>query len=194
MHSFVLVGDNKLEFLTLVNKLLDPSWLRLNYEVKSIEQVREITKFTKLSVAQNTAILVTGLDKASTEAQNSFLKSLEEPQENLKFIINVATEQNLIDTILSRAQVIYLKPKKQEILKTFEDFSSLSVGQKLAITTKLKKREEAVEFLKSVIYAEHQKINNRNLKILSQALKTLKALDQNGNVGLQLTNFAISIS
>lgn len=189
MHAYLIAGDNP---ISGVNKVIDSSWMQLPYSGQTIEQIREIISFVQMSVPNNTAIIISDLDKATHEAQNTLLKAVEEPQPNLKFIILTTSEDTIIETIRSRCQIIYTDNGNQNIDdQELEGFFDLSVGQKLTKTTSIKKREDAIEFLQNLIKSNHKNVEKRQ-KELNQALKTLKAIQSNGNVNLQLTNFVIN--
>ncbi len=92
----------------------------------SINEVRKIQNFMKLKTLGTDNIrrivLVNEAEKLTIEAQNAFLKILEEPPADSLIILLTSSISSLLPTIRSRAQTIYIKPvSKQEILRYLED-------------------------------------------------------------------------
>lgn len=91
----------------------------------SIDQIREIKRFTKLKIAsKNTAqkrvIAVSNADKMTIEAQNALLKILEEPPDNTYIVLSSCNIDKLLSTIKSRALTVDIKPpSKQEAVDYF---------------------------------------------------------------------------
>jgi len=130
------------------------------------------------------------------EAQSALLKSIEEPSQGVAYVITATQEEKVLPSILSRGKVIYLaRPEINEYKKTAADFFSNSPGVKLKIISKIKKREAAVEFLKKIIAGGHSlMLRNPQLSMaIDCAESALVAINANGNVQLQLTNFVIRL-
>ena len=92
----------------LVNKLSHPNFFYIskNKEKKNIEidQIREIIKFTNQSSFNNKSrfIILDDVEFLNINSSNALLKNLEEPNENVFFILIFNSEKFLIDTIKSR--------------------------------------------------------------------------------------------
>ena len=76
----------------------------------SIDSVRDIQHFlsrksTNTGVVQRVALVVDA-DKLTPEAQNAFLKTLEEPPQGTVLLLTVSDKQQLLPTILSRVQIL----------------------------------------------------------------------------------------
>lgn len=86
----------------------------------SIEEVRRIHKFLQLkttgSAPLRRIILMQHTDGLTTEAQNAFLKLLEEPPADTLTILTAHSKQSLLPTILSRVQIVAVYPPAQEVL------------------------------------------------------------------------------
>ena len=75
-------------------------------ESLGIDPVRdEIVRFVSSQKVSSSRVVILSFDRATTEAQNALLKSIEEPQEGTYFLIFVSNSDSLLPTILSRAQV-----------------------------------------------------------------------------------------
>lgn len=75
----------------------------------SIEQIREIKKNVIYSNIKSQLFILFDFDKASYEAQNAFLKTLEEHPENIHFLLIVKIHYNLAPTVVSRSKVVILE-------------------------------------------------------------------------------------
>lgn len=199
MHAYLIVGRNtekKIEELTKKLKVKI-----FEYPLTKIKDVRELGNFTKLAIDKPTAILIKGIDTASIEALNAFLKNLEEPQEDLFYILTTTSTKNLPATIVSRCQVIRIidEKRKAKSNKSADSFLKKSIPEKLLFTSKIRKRDEAIEFVENVIFSCHQRLlktTNEYLKlakIVKSASQTLNRLRANGNVQLQLTNLVLGL-
>jgi hypothetical protein len=77
----------------------------------SIDAIRTLQRFLQLKTLGNTrqlrrAIIVEHADALTTEAQNAFLKILEEPPRDTILILTANSQHTLLPTILSRAQPV----------------------------------------------------------------------------------------
>ncbi|WP_445664766.1 DNA polymerase III subunit [Fodinibius sp. AD559] len=75
------------------------------------EEVRPAAYY-KPNEGQKTVIIMTGIESMKKEAANSFLKLLEEPAEDLIFLLTTDNTEALLPTIISRCQHIQLSPLK----------------------------------------------------------------------------------
>lgn len=85
----------------------------------SIDQIRELYEKTKTGRKQ--AIIFRDADNLGSEAQNAFLKLLEEPPENVLFILTAPSAQSLLSTIQSRCTTIQVvAPTKEDTVAYFK--------------------------------------------------------------------------
>ncbi|MDB4984267.1 MAG: putative polymerase delta subunit [Patescibacteria group bacterium] len=76
-------------------------------ESLGIDPVRdEIVRFVSSKKVTESRVVILSFDRATTEAQNALLKSIEEPQVGTYFLILVPNADSLLPTIRSRAQMI----------------------------------------------------------------------------------------
>lgn len=73
------------------------------------EEIRPAAYY-KPNEGQKTVIIMTGIESMKKEAANSFLKLLEEPAEDLIFLLTTDNTEALLPTIISRCQHIQLSP------------------------------------------------------------------------------------
>ena len=79
-----------------------------NKEV-SIDQIREIKKQVSYSFSQPRLFVLYQFDSASYQAQNALLKTLEEHNINIHFVLIVQTLYDILPTIRSRCKIIDVK-------------------------------------------------------------------------------------
>lgn len=76
----------------------------------TIETIRGLYRLTRTHRDEPLVIIIDDADAMGREAQNALLKLLEEPVENVYFILTTHAPQRLLSTILSRVQHIALLP------------------------------------------------------------------------------------
>lgn len=202
MHSFLIVGTNPQSVEREIDKLVKRLKLTImSFEIVKINDVRELSSLTKLTLNSPTAIVVRDIQRASIAALNALLKSLEEPQESIHFILTCSNHYSLPETIISRCQIIAaesLSISKKE-LKQAAEFLELKFGEKIAFIDKIRTRQEALDFVTRILYSTHQltlkpKADRIKLaNIIRSTTKTHQAIGANGNIQLQLTRFLLSL-
>ena len=193
MHAFLIVGTNNEELKTKSLKLAEKLKAKImEFPMAKIADTRELRNITKLTFNSPTAILINSIDTITEEAGNAFLKNLEEPQENIYYILTASSLKSILPTIISRCEVIKLTDKLKFVT------NNKNLKPTLAIIDKIKDREEAKEFVQNLIEVAHFNLLNSENNKLKEALdleiliKTMNNLKLNGNVQLQLTNMIIS--
>lgn len=83
----------------------------------AIEQIRDLYSLTQ--TGSPLVIILEHADTMSHAAQNAFLKLLEEPPENISFILTARTTHNMLATIRSRTQHIQVLPPTKTQLKEY---------------------------------------------------------------------------
>ncbi len=98
-----------------------------------IDQIQKLYTHTRTN--QAITIIIPDAETMSREAQNAFLKLLEEPPSQVRFILTTARPRSLLATIRSRTQMIdIVKPSKSQLqealAKTYpgKDISSLELA------------------------------------------------------------------
>lgn len=192
MHAYLLVGNNNEELKIKSEELSKQFHAKImEYPLEKIEDVRNLNNFLRLTITEPTLIYVPDIHEAGTEALNAFLKNLEEPQENLYFVLTTPSIRKVLPTIVSRCQIIKIANDKYQITnkEEIEQFLDMNIQQKIAFSDKIKDRNKAIEFIESLIIFLHQKRVFDDMELL---IKTLTCLKANGNVNLQLSNFVIN--
>ncbi|MEK7061260.1 MAG: hypothetical protein AAB954_01215 [Patescibacteria group bacterium] len=201
MHAFLIIGNSE-ERIAYSKKLVAKLKVKtLEFPLSKIADTRELGKVTKLSFNTPTAILINSIDEITEEAGNAFLKNLEEPQENIFYILTANSLAAVLPTIVSRCQIIKVKGQRLKVKnENTEKFLELTTGGKLAVVDKIKDRGEAKEFIQNLIEISHfNLLNSDKNKIITVMdleilIKTLNNLKSNGNVGLQLACLTINLN
>ena len=108
VNYFLLKVFNSNNDYQLINNNSHPNILNIkkNIDKKNIEidQIREIIKFTNQSSFNNKSrfIIIDDAESLNINSSNALLKNLEEPNENVYFILIYNSEVSLFDTIKSR--------------------------------------------------------------------------------------------
>lgn len=79
-----------------------------------IPQIRELIEQSRGKFTTRQVFIIDDADKMNHQAQNAFLKLLEEPAPNIHFILTAHTPHQLLATILSRVQRIRIRPVSNE--------------------------------------------------------------------------------
>lgn len=210
MHAYLIIGSSEkgvskawpissvADNIEKLLKILKAS--PYEFLLNKIEDTRYLAKLTSLSINKPTAYIIKNIDQATTEALNSFLKNLEEPQENLYYILTADSLAKVLPTIISRCQIIKIQNSKLKIQnENTERFLDITTGERLAYCDNIKSREEAKAFVIKIINHLHVLItsaseNHSNLATnLETASSSLNNLEANGNVNLQLANMVVNL-
>lgn len=88
-----------------------------------IESIRELQKFLQLKTIGKQqlrrAVIVEHAESLTTEAQNAYLKLLEEPPADTLMILTADNQRALLPTILSRVQTIAIHAPAEDKVKEF---------------------------------------------------------------------------
>lgn len=188
MHAYLIIGEAKEDEA----KKLFPSAKRIiNYKIQGIPDTEELIRQTNLALTQ-TVYVLNDFEEASVEAQNAFLKRLEEPQKNLSFILTAKNEWQILPTIISRCQVIRNKRQMSYDGDNYQDLAAFSIPQRFEIISKITKREDALKFLESVILSLHDSLSADTKALLVAADLAHSRIQQYANPTLQLVRFAVS--
>jgi len=177
MHAFLLINHDPNLFAENNSAKIIP------FVLQTVDDTKELKKLVKFSYSEKTAIVINDIDKATKEASNAFLKSLEEPNKNIIYILTASNLQNVLPTIISRCEII-----QQKLIKN--DLKNTEINYKDALN--IKDRDQAIKFIEDLIFNNHgnEKNNVKNyLSTMTFCLETIRNLKQNGNVSLQLANF-----
>lgn len=89
-----------------------------------IEELNVIPMLSSLKI-----FIINNFNKATTQAQNKLLKSIEEPPKNVIFLINATTLESVLSTIQSRTQKIELLPFDENVLKKYLNSNGENINE-----------------------------------------------------------------
>lgn len=143
----------------------------------------------------------------TTEAQNSLLKVLEDPPNNTFFILITDQYKKLLETILSRAQLVHrfqfnnqtaVRPKSE-----FDETSILAAFEKISAISDIKDQQEKKAYshliLDSLVEKYHKKWLTSHghdkvvLAQLNEIQKTRDAIEANVNIRLCLESLIMQL-
>lgn len=160
----------------------------------TIEQIRELKKELVYIPQGKRLVVLYSFDNANLEAQNAFLKTLEEKNDNNHFILVCENKGTVLPTILSRCITVSLDDHREPYLirpETTELLTSIQKGDLgfLAYETIQKiTREDALVLIDEIIvyYGKKLKRDTQAVSIIKKGM-LLKGLLKNNNLNPQLT-------
>ena len=167
--------------------------IREQYEIKSndlykkisipkanqikIASIREIKK--KLTMTSNFQgrqfILVFDAEEMTKEAANAFLKTLEEPTENVTIIICTSKPELILPTILSRCQQVFFEPIPLDELSEYliKKYNIKELKAKLAVSLGQGSYTKSLEFLDENMLD----LRNDTIEIFRTSLKRIYRIE-----------------
>jgi DNA polymerase III delta prime subunit len=126
-HALLLVGPTGLGKYTIARHIAQQLTTAAHISViapdekgtLAIEAVRELYKLTRSRQSERQVVIIDHAEAMGIEAQNAFLKLLEEPRAGVTFILTAPTNDSLLPTITSRVQSITLQRVSQAALQSF---------------------------------------------------------------------------
>lgn len=170
----------------------------------TVEQMRDFLALTNSRETSDRYFIISPADAMNEAAENAFLKTLEEPKPFCHFVLITEQPALLLPTILSRAQIFFLKTQNQlnsapasnpKILALAKKMISANPTTLIEISTELSKnktkpRDQALEVVATVIellYKSYFKTGNvKFLTKLPDFLKLHENLTNNGHLKLHL--------
>lgn len=142
-----------------------------------IGQIRDLKRSLSLSSAQEgrRVVIIHHADEMKVEAANAFLKTLEEPHENVTLILTTANPERLLQTIVSRCQEVVIpplddaeiidalvsggwcSPEEAQLLAPFAE-GDLTVARSFIGEDVRADREQAIDLLRSALKGREHRI------------------------------------
>lgn len=154
--------------------------------VEAAKKIRQHLSLKPYS-AEGRIVVVESAHNLTVDAQNSLLKTLEEPPESAIIILGAEKESQLLPTILSRCQLHFLSDqtksvKASDFTQEIEDLFGKSVEEKFIYIEKLEEKEE---FLKALVIFFREKMQ-QDPKYSYFVKELLKVEEwQNSNVNIR---------
>ena len=158
-------------------------------QLYSIDDIREIKNEIFFFEKKRRIYFLRDFHRSSIEAQNAFLKILEEPPAKIQFILTTESIYALLPTIISRAKVINLEKKSTDKNKSsLASHFSITKILKEAKLVEIKDKEEALKFIEELIlFFKKELIKNPDyFSIIKEAVK-IRYLILSNNLNWQLS-------
>lgn len=201
--SYLIVGDNNEQQKKEVKSIYlkegielkrnNPDILIIKPEKSiGIENIREIKKFLlKKSWHEKgkKLVLVFEAHTLTTDAQNAFLKTLEEPPKDSVIILIANNKNAFLPTIVSRCRLIKLKrgqqKEREKIRKVWQEVANSPPEKRLLLSEKIAK-EDSSDWLKDLItYLQKSLLKDGDKKTIVNQIKLI-------NQGLQMSNHNVN--
>jgi DNA polymerase-3 subunit delta' len=190
-----------------ISRNCHPDLLILRSGGKSIkiDEIRQVTDFVKFgtSLSKWKVIVINGADLMTEEASNSFLKTLEEPLDNILFILTTVRESKILRTIVSRCQKLAFYNEEaasdenvQDLTDKILNIEDISIPQILAVSEELSYDADLDEKLNSVLYEYRRKIDiNSTKKFLAarEIFIALRSIERKANKRLAMDTMFLSL-
>ena len=182
-----------------------PGAIMLRPEEKTtitIEQVRELQGRLGLKQNQDLFVIIRPAEKMQVEAANAFLKTLEEPQGKVHFVLITSKPSALLATVLSRCAMYFLNVRDDGRIHADEKVKLLAKrlmvvkpGELVGLAEEITKKKEgkreyallvvgtAVEMLYKSYFLTGKEVF---LKKLPNFLRLYENLERNGHIKLHL--------
>lgn len=199
-----------------------PDFLKIDSgETIGIEEVRNIQRWLLLKPFknQNKIVYLAQAENLTLEAQNAFLKTLEEPPPSAIIILGIPDSSLLLPTIISRCQVVNLpftnenidENDSKEMEEIFLQLQKATLGERLILGENLglyKEKEKALSWLdqlspwtRKALLGKYFKVKensfnlskNQALSLLKLIQKTKNYLRANCNLRLTMEVFLINM-
>ncbi len=199
MHAFIIVRKSKETASKKIRSLAEKYNAQIfEFPLNKISDIRDLEKIARFNQRKN-IIFTSNIENITTEAANALLKIIEEPNKGIFFAFTTKNANSVLPTILSRCHVINLSGEIIEFDESIKKFVSQNIGNQLKTIDLIKNRENAIDFLESVLeYCEQNIYKSENREELSNVLELgdscLSNIKANGSVGVHLTNFIIKIN
>ncbi|MDO8503396.1 MAG: hypothetical protein Q7S60_01770 [bacterium] len=183
-----------------------------NHLIKMVRELIHTLLFAPINPERGRGVIMEDANLLTTEAANSFLKTLEEPIGNTTLMLTAPSREAVLATIASRTMHIDLgttqfkidNDEREEAEATFVKLTKAGVGERLEFVEGIGKREEAIDFCVGQIFAVREVLRNKaNGKadsplpitqltaLITHLEQTRQDLEANVNVKLSLTELLL---
>ncbi len=194
MHAYIITGGSGQIRLTHIRSLCD-SWQISHSDVVTLSiaegkhsiGVKDVLEFTGiLHIAPNGKGRVGIISQAhalTAEAQQTLLKTLEEPPGKSRIILESDSKDTFLPTILSRCEHIAIvgldTPTAQEesdVQAALKECEQMQIGGIInMVSTRFSKKEDAVRFLRTYLFQLHRTISSPKTTDTRNAMRAIRA-------------------
>lgn len=189
MLTKILVGPQtqiKSQIKSLIPKnSAPPIIIDGNTESIKISQIRKLQQQISLTTGGKTQpVIIQQAQNLTLPAQQALLKTLEEPPQDHLIILTTPTANQLLPTVLSRGQLIYINNKKtssshSNSLDLFKTIAKNPPGKLVSLAEKLSKQKsnqslhQALDTLRFHLKKQPTQTRSQAVQLVDQSLKDL---------------------
>jgi hypothetical protein len=152
-HSCNLFSGNSHPDIKVIERSKD----RTQIQIKQIRDVSDFIYSTPL-IAAHKIVLILNADQLNFYAQDTLLKSLEEPPKNLKFILTTSLPYKLKPTVLSRLTHYKLNPDKHSLNSDSKNDISIDINKNDYPEECWNKEEKVIRLFKDLVSLKGREI------------------------------------
>lgn len=228
-HGYLFVGQNETQKTMIAFDFFANLHRALNYDKNTIDRlkkghhqsiihvepdeknsiklayIKETLHSTLLRPSEDMPlrlVLISQAENMTIEAANSLLKTLEEPSDNIIYILSANNTQDLPSTIASRLQVIEFLPTNtdnypgHEFDEAISDFLQNGLSAKFELIHDLSKNGQLSNFLDELEAKLQTKArqNPQLYNLLEKLIKTRASISHNVNARLAMELLALEMS
>ena len=144
-------------------KVIERSKDKTQIQIKQIRNASDFIYSTPL-IADKKIVLILRADELNFFAQDTLLKSLEEPPENLKFILTTSLPYRLKPTVLSRLTHYKLNPEMHSLNSDLNNDGSIDINKNDYPEECWNKEEKVMRMFDDLVSLKGRKIINYLIK------------------------------
>ncbi len=165
-----------------IEKNLNPNMASIDgysetIKIDQVEAVKDFCSTTSVN-GESKIILIQGIENITTKAANTFLKFIEEPDQEILFVFTTMNTESVLETIQTRCQIIRLGHGFEENNQYAQHLIDLNP---MEVPWNKLNRNEIKQIL--ISYTRKQKLKN-NEKHLDRILHLINMLGSNVNTNL----------
>ena len=192
-HQILIPADGNLPIHPDIFILDDENSIKIDH-IKMIQDKIKFGPYSNLRLF----VVVQNIDRCSIQAANAFLKTLEEPIENVIFFLTTTNLNAVLPTIRSRCMSIYTATSSlnqaDDDICTFSHFKSCDSNQRLQLCLELSSdKPRLLQTLHNWLADLTEKSSFKNSRDSTIILNLIETLQFNVNVRLQLESFSFSL-
>ncbi len=145
-HAYIIFSDPQTAKQLVHASVPEKTIIReYSYSLLGVEQVIDIQSSFQERQPETTWVVIYA-ERMSSEAQNKFLKTLEEPAPDLVFVIVLPKSVQVIPTVLSRVVVIRTDLSYDNLIFSVKDFLKKTITERIDMIDELNKKRKDEAF------------------------------------------------
>lgn len=190
-----------------ISKKIHPDILVVRPSPNSIgiDQIRETSKFVRFGpvLSKWKIIIIEKAEAMSEEASNAFLKTLEEPLNNVLFILTTIREAMVLKTISSRCQKLIFSsvaratdPEADQLARNLMDVKNMNIERMFALSEEISSLDAPEETLNQALnsYRTQIEVSSKDAYLsMKHILRGISAISRRANKRLAMDAMLLSM-